>query len=237
MLIIQRRATDHLFQIAIFLIVSLLLIPSVARAETYLDQITVFSDGRITRFAQNPIRVYVLPPIEQYREYVADLDYALEQWHLAAPERLAFVRVESPEEAQIQVRWATHSLNQTMDHALGDARLVRGESGHHVEVTASLRDKRTGNLLTHEEMRTVCLHELGHALGLWGHSPDPGDIMYYAAETQAPTPRDQATIRELYQTEMDAPRHADAVAVLTGCLEQTPNVPRFYYLLGSIYQD
>jgi len=33
------------------------------------------------------------------------------------------------------------------------------------------------------EMRTVVTHELGHALGYFGHSPNRRDVMYYAAHS------------------------------------------------------
>ena len=34
---------------------------SVSSADDYFDQITVFSDGRITRFVEMPITVYIAP--------------------------------------------------------------------------------------------------------------------------------------------------------------------------------
>ncbi|MBF2056789.1 MAG: matrixin family metalloprotease [Cyanobacterium sp. T60_A2020_053] len=43
-------------------------------------------------------------------------------------------------------------------------------------------------------------HEMGHALGIWGHSPNPDDIMYYAHTANIPTisPRDLNTLRKIY---------------------------------------
>ncbi|HIK36953.1 MAG: matrixin family metalloprotease [Geminocystis sp.] len=44
-------------------------------------------------------------------------------------------------------------------------------------------------------------HELGHALGIWGHSPSPQDIMYHAHTRDIPTisVRDINTLKRVYQ--------------------------------------
>jgi predicted Zn-dependent protease len=33
-----------------------------------------------------------------------------------------------------------------------------------------------------DEMRAIVLHEMGHALGIAGHSPSKGDIMYWKVQ-------------------------------------------------------
>ncbi len=50
------------------------------------------------------------------------------------------------------------------------------------------------------QLQGTARHELGHALGLWGHSDDPGDVLYRTQVAQPPpiSPRDRNTLRRLY---------------------------------------
>lgn len=43
-------------------------------------------------------------------------------------------------------------------------------------------------------------HELGHALGIFQHSPDPADLMYSDPVVTAPSTRDRNTINRAYHT-------------------------------------
>lgn len=49
----------------------------------------------------------------------------------------------------------------------------------------------------------VTVHEIGHALGIFAHSPNRDDLMYTRPEVTAPSLRDRATIQVLYHTPSD----------------------------------
>ena len=111
-----------------------------------------------------------------------------------------------------------------------------------VEVILILEGYGTIGALSQEEMRTVCVHEFGHAIGLWGHSPHPGDISYPTATGQQPSDRDIATLRKLYNTPLNTPQHEVAIEVLKTEIEQKPYADprthlRTHYLLGAVYFD
>jgi len=46
-------------------------------------------------------------------------------------------------------------------------------------------------------------HELGHAMGLLQHSPDPDDLMYAQPDVEAPSLRDRNTVENLYHFPSD----------------------------------
>jgi len=56
--------------------------------------------------------------------------------------------------------------------------------------------------LSEEEMKKTCLHELGHAMGLQGHSTNNHDIMFFAMSTTVwpvISRRDKATLFRVYE--------------------------------------
>ena len=46
-------------------------------------------------------------------------------------------------------------------------------------------------------LSALVTHELGHAVGIGGHSPDAGDVMFVAPSVTAPSSRDITTLRWL----------------------------------------
>jgi hypothetical protein len=48
--------------------------------------------------------------------------------------------------------------------------------------------------------RMVTTHEIGHALGIFTHSPDPGDLMYATPRRGTLSPNDRYTLQRLYHT-------------------------------------
>lgn len=54
---------------------------------------------------------------------------------------------------------------------------------------------------TTECMGLTTTHELGHAIGIFAHSPDPADIMYGDPVVSALSPRDRSTAEVAYHTE------------------------------------
>ena len=85
----KRQHTVFVLSILIFLAIT----AHVSSADDYFNHITVFSDGKITRFTQMPIRVYIAPMpinIEGAKMYLESFRYAMREWEAAADGRIQF---------------------------------------------------------------------------------------------------------------------------------------------------
>ncbi len=206
-----------------------------ALADDYFDQITVFSHGRITRFVEMPITVYITPMLKA--TYLPTLRYAMRQWEAVSDGKIQFQELEASKDADIWVRWG-YGEAANMDMTYGKAELTRHRTGDFsVEIILSLPKPSLSEKLSREETRTVCLHEFGHAIGLWGHSPDPLDVSFWASIAQRPTARDRSTLLKVYSTPQNTPQHDVAINILKKQLETNPTHARTHYLLGTIYDD
>lgn len=271
----SNKLLSTLFLIILILLVS---IPHGTAQESpdYFNHITIFSDGRITRFTQMPIHVYISPVIEE-SPYLPELRYAMQEWETTSEGLIRFKETDTPKEADIRVSWGYSSLIDVHDTRLGSAQLRRlqdttktfshatgytdidkptqqsavdnnkatestennpaNKENFMVEIILMLEGDKAITELSQEEMRTVCLHEFAHALGLWGHSPHPGDICYPTATAQHPSQRDIKTLRKLYNTSIDTSQHDAAINALGKEIALAPRQHYPHYLLGAVYFD
>ncbi len=102
-------------------------------------------------------------------------------------------------------------------------------SPHHMDsAVISIKTNCSIRPLTDNLMRAICLHEIGHALGLVEHSLDPHDIMYpYLGQQKSLSARDINTMHLLYEF-----RPPDAILKLER-REVDPNYPFGLIALSS----
>ena len=207
-------------------------------SNNYFERIAMVSDGRLTRFTESPIAVYVEGLAVQGKEYAPDLQYALKEWEKYSGGILKFRLVDLPDGADILVSWVRELESSDQEHPLGISELQRtGPNEFRVEISVVLKHKKTHKPLTHEQMKTVLLHEFGHAVGLWGHSKDKEDLMYYAANAPHPTRRDINTIKQVYSHENGYSLHAQSIKIIKQEMRSKLENARLYFLLGTVYAD
>jgi len=153
---------------------------------------------------QMPLRVHLPDPPEGfYTDPEAVRDVVREgvtDWTDAAgPGLPTFVFVESPGEADIQIDWALESPDPSW--YIAHCVFSRTVFSKQFAVDRILVTARWGGREPSLDMLyATLLHEMGHALGLAGHSPNKTDVMYphSNAERRELSERDRATLRALY---------------------------------------
>jgi predicted Zn-dependent protease len=153
----------------------------------------------LTKSVYHPIKVYVQAtenPLykPEYTQYVAE---SLQNWAEALDNRLRFELVDSPRQANIRVYWVKGFSDP---YQAGECEFKPGDATVSIKAANMPGTRIKGNLM----------HELGHALGISGHSDNNNDIMVgtrnwssyekFVHESPKLTENDKLAIRRLYST-------------------------------------
>ena len=142
------------------------------------------------------------PPDRWEQRWTLALESALSSWE----EVLLITRVISPARAHIQIFQRRPPRRRIGSHwraSNGRSRLQVVE----VQRRGQWRLEPHVDVLVSPELRAsvieaTAVHELGHAFGIWGHSPQPDDVMA-VHQNQKPvlnlSQRDRVTLNWLYQ--------------------------------------
>jgi hypothetical protein len=152
-----------------------------------------------------PLAVWIEPPrgLDAFEEkpsppdaqsYVAAVERALSTWERDLDGAVRFAAAPRPRDADLQIRLLGERAPETEDvriygtTAVGDSCLVEGgEPDTQLDVRYQVRDLRLyvadahGPLLP-DQVEGIARHEIGHALGMRGHSPIPADLMFEEAD-------------------------------------------------------
>lgn len=172
----------------------------------YFDQIDRKSVGYLV-WSEFPVKVAIeasgdegLRPIADQR-WQRTVKEAIAEWQRYFP----LVVVSTPETADIRIE--AKRLGLKPDPKTGALPRFRSAQTHYevfVEpVTHRLKHRMTIELAPGQAdgvMLSVARHEIGHAIGLWGHSPSPEDIMYFSQVKSPPliSSRDLQTLARVY---------------------------------------
>ncbi|MBX9688444.1 MAG: matrixin family metalloprotease, partial [Candidatus Obscuribacterales bacterium] len=154
------------------------------------------------------VRVYV-QPANGVRGFAPTYNDVLQESFLSWSQTgdLSFEFVDSVAKADIECVW-TDDVSKLSSPGEGGEAILRhqGNVVTHARVTLLTARVGTRAALTEREVRALCLHEIGHALGLSGHTNNPEDIMFYSTTFKDAwrelSGRDSRSITRLYQSDI-----------------------------------
>jgi predicted Zn-dependent protease len=164
----------------------------------YFDQVRSVKVGALV-WSDWPIRVYIEPlaverPMkpEVWQTAIAE---AVKDWQPYLS--LSLVNTASEADIRISASAPQHKSGARVRSAETRYELYVGDRQTLTHrVTINIRPSQTAQYLT-----AAARHELGHALGIWGHSRNPADVMYFAQVRLPPgiSAQDINTLKRVYQ--------------------------------------
>lgn len=165
-------------------------------APDYLSAVKIELDGWVLRFHQDEIRYSIVIPSNYPQTEMDRLEQpllrAMDSWERALDNKIEFLPASPSGGDDLLISFVTE-LKSAGVTSMRPGNRYRPEIAIKFDVESSMPSEIT--------LETVALHELGHALGLWGHSDYEGDAMYPMASRRTLSARDVRTIRELYDLE------------------------------------
>jgi len=173
----------------------------------YFDQVQPTPVGYLV-WSQFPVRVYVELAVqnndEQAQRWVKAVLLAVQEWSVYLP----LVLVEQPTAADIVIVQWYSPLRLSPSGEL--QRMRTAETSYelyisHVKDTPAILSHRCTIKLSPRQIvpyiQATARHELGHALGIWGHSPVATDVMYFSQVRNPPpiSTRDINTLKRVYE--------------------------------------
>lgn len=182
-----------------------------------------FSQVKPTRvgyllWSQFPVKVYVERPPDmmeesaessRFQQWVQAVLKAVQEWNRYFP----LTVVEQQSMADIAILRSLPPLNASFNRNTGEFQLPRARSAQtRYELYTSQSGQGT-SILSHRctiqlspaqsdnYIQAAARHELGHALGIWGHSPLETDALYFS-QVRNPPPislRDINTLKRVYE--------------------------------------
>jgi predicted Zn-dependent protease len=122
-----------------------------------------------------PLRVVVLDNFYYSDPYFSAIKEACEAWAKATENvrgggcKLSCQDVDNPTGADVVIRLCSRDGASGFDG-------FTDEFGAFAYIRLSVTDIE-GKRFSPKALKLIAMHEFGHALGIWGHSPNPNDIM------------------------------------------------------------
>jgi len=180
--------------------------PSGAGKDNYFNSISM--GGAITKWnAKNmPIKVYLAPAqtVRGFKPtYMDAVKASFQEWADSSDGKISFVYVTDRDNCDISFAFSNDIKAVSNPAEGGEAKIYPGPQGiSKAQIVVLTLDPSPGQPMNDGLMRWICLHEIGHSLGLMGHSPQHNDVMYssmpLSTGDRGLSPRDKSTVKHLY---------------------------------------
>jgi predicted Zn-dependent protease len=154
-------------------------------------------------WSQFPIRVYLeIPQLANHthaQPWLSSVLQIVQEWNAYLP----LVVVEQRNIADIVIVRQAPALQFSRGHNLPRARSA--QTSYELYTSNNVLFHRCTILLSPSQtgvyLQAAARHELGHALGIWGHSDLPSDALYFSQVPDPPpiSPRDVNTLKRVYE--------------------------------------
>ena len=173
----------------------------------------------VASLLENPAKMQALPKTDgflpQHRQAAIE---GINYWKQFEKEGLfSYELTDDPLQADIHVFWVNHFVNKlglalfshdirgyTAKRSFSYQAIIQGKTANFKPVVVILRaTDKYGKPMSYEKMRAAAGHEMGHCLGIEGHSKNPNDLMSLYYGNGSLSPSDAATVRYLYRLTPD----------------------------------
>ena len=160
---------------------------------------TYYDDVKIPAVWINPknIKVYITP--DELKGYIFTRSFKI--WDDALGSNLNFKYVNSADEADIIIKYVD-KLNGSEAGITKTAHTkIQGKIYLAKAEISISKSSPIGFKYTDVQLNKITLHEIGHAIGILGHSDNVNDIMYYSTATprlSTVSKKDIETVKKIY---------------------------------------
>ena len=181
--------------------------------EDYFEQIEPTPLGYLV-WSKFPLKVYLEQPKaventaanKRFRDWASTVQSAIAEWDRYFPlqetaERkiadIVILRSQPEREITLNSETGLYDIPRaTAAKTNYKFYLTKNPATIALRMTITVSDRFVG-----ESLLATVRHELGHALGIWGHSPNESDALYFSQVSQPPpiSARDLDTLKKIYQ--------------------------------------
>ncbi len=181
----------------------------------YFEKITLSPAGYLI-WSKFPIKVYLDRPTNlndpsasnrRFQQWVEAVTQAIGEWQVYLP----IVEVKDPKLADIVIERSDPPLDTSFDPETGQLNIPRARAAQTRYDFYFTEDKpplllhrmtiKISPRLSQSSILSATRHELGHGLGIWGHSDQETDALYFSQVRNPPgiSVRDINTLKKIYE--------------------------------------